>query len=122
MDELVLERREMDNRTVDVAVSDDAYVSLSPPVDEDYWSYRVRLSDKQAVVGFPKYFTVGIGFAVEEDWNTNLPYTKDAGEILDHIWHNRGKSIPKGEESKARVRAAIELIQQAATEDRRVTP
>ena len=30
----------------------------------------VRLSDAQAILGFPKYLTIGIGFAIEDDWNT----------------------------------------------------
>lgn len=65
-------------------------VAITPPIDEDYWIMRVPLSDKQAVVCFPKFFTVGIGFQKEKDWNTNLPYTCDAEEIFAHISHNKG--------------------------------
>lgn len=63
---------------------------LTPPIDEGYWSYRVKLSETQAIVGFPKFSTIGIGFAQEEDWNTNLPSTCDAEKIYDHIAHNKG--------------------------------
>lgn len=65
-------------------------VAMTPVIDENYWSYRVRLSQSQAIVGFPKFWTVGIGFACETDWNTNLPYTEDAEAIYDHISHNKG--------------------------------
>ena len=90
-------------------------IMVTPPVgDEDYWTYRVRLDDKQAVVGFPKFGTIGIGFALEEDWNTNLPYQSGTEEIFRHIAHNKGDdSIPDDD-----VRAAIRMIQGAARRDR----
>ena len=50
----------------------------------------MKLSDEQAIVGFPKFGMIGIGFAQEEDWNTNLPSSLDAQEIFDHISHNKG--------------------------------
>lgn len=65
-------------------------VLVTPPLDEDYWLLRVKVSETQAVVGFPKFFTIGIGFAIEEDWNTNLPYSCDAEDIFKHISHNKG--------------------------------
>lgn len=85
-------------------------------VDEDYRTYRVRLGDKQAIVGFPKYHTVGIGFAVEDDWNTNLPYTCDAERIYEHIECNKGDDSISDEDCIA----AIRLIQDAARADREV--
>lgn len=107
--DLVLERRSQANKTVSIGP-----VSISPPVTEDYWSYRVVLSDRQAVVGFPKYLTVGIGFAIEEDWNTNLPYrTMSAETIFNHIKHNKADHrIPD-----ALVVKAIQMIREAAAED-----
>lgn len=107
--QLVLERREQPNETGVVGP-----IMFTPPVDEDYWSYRVVVGEHQAVVGFPKYSTIGIGFAVEEDWNTNLPYTCETDKILGHILHNKGSD----EIADATVRRAIELIQQAAIDDR----
>jgi len=86
-------------------------VLITPPIDEDFWIFRVPLSDKQAIVGFPKFFTIGIGFQVEEDWNTNLPYTADAKKIFNHISHNKwDDSI-----SDADCIAAIRIVQEAAT-------
>jgi hypothetical protein len=88
---------------------------LTPPIDEDYWTYRVRLSDTQAIVGFPKFLTVGVGFAVEgDDWNCNLPYTCDARQIYEHIEHNKGDDAISREDCIA----AIEMIQAAAKTDR----
>lgn len=89
-------------------------VSVTPQLGETYWSYRVLLSERQAIVGFPKFFTIGIGFAIEDaDWNTNLPYTCDAAEIADHISENKGDaSIPDKS-----VIEAIRLIQAAIAED-----
>lgn len=88
-------------------------IAITPALDENYWSYRVVLRPDQAVVAFPKFFTIGIGFAVEDDWNTNLPFSCDAREIADHIGHNRGgESI-----TDAEIIEAIELIQAAIAAD-----
>lgn len=86
---------------------------MTPPIDESYWRYRVRLTDSQSIVGFPKFFTVGIGFSLEEDWNTNLPYTSDAKEIFDHIKHNKADDSIGDEDCLT----AIRMIQHAAKND-----
>lgn len=87
---------------------------LTPKLGEAYWSYRVLLSERQAIVGFPKFFTTGIGFAIEdEDWNTNFPYTVDAVEIFNHIKHNKGDDSIADEDCIA----AIRLIQEAIAAD-----
>ena len=113
--ELILEIRDQGNETV---VIGDGGVALTPPVSENYWSHRVRLSDTQAVIGFPKFSTIGIGFAVEEDsWNTNLPYTCPTDKILKHIKHiidNKGDE----EIADADVREAILMIQLAVIDER----
>jgi hypothetical protein len=105
--QLTLERRDQTDRTRRIAG-----VAITPNINEDYWTYRVRLSDKQAIVGFPKFNTIGIGFAVEEDWNTNFPYTVDAEETFQHIRDNKGDDAISDDD----VRAAIALVQQAARE------
>lgn len=116
--ELELERRDQANKTGVVGISETASAMISPMVDEDYWEYRVRVSDEQAVVGFPKYTTIGVGFAVEDgSWNTNLPYTLDAEYIANHIDVNRPKGL-----RRATVVEAIKLIQAAAHADRGTTP
>lgn len=63
---------------------------LTPPINKEYWLARVPVSDTQSVVAFPKFGTIGIGFQVEEDWNTNLPYTLSAEKIYEHIRDNKG--------------------------------
>lgn len=109
MSKLLLERKDQRNETPMFGG-----LMLTPKLDENYWSYRVLLSEKQAVIGFPKFFTVGIGFAVEdEDWNTNLPYTCDAVEIFNHIKDNRGDDAISDEDCIA----AIRLIQEAIASD-----
>ena len=106
---LILERRDQPNATPTIGL-----LMLTPPISEDYWAYRVRVADGQAIIGFPKFSSIGIGFAVEEDWNTNFPYTADAEEIYDHIEHNRGDDAITREVCVA----AIRLIQEAVRNDR----
>jgi hypothetical protein len=113
MTDLTLERREQPNRTLEMGP-----LSLAPDVDEDYWSYRVRLTPVQSVLGFPKFGTIGVGFAQEEDWNTNLPFICETDDIVKHIAHNRGdESI-----TRADITAAVSLIQHAICEDQGLDP
>lgn len=87
---------------------------MTPAVHPGYWSYRVAVSEKQAIVAFPKFETIGVGFQYEQDWNTNLPWTCDPETILDHIAHNKDDStIPD-----ALCLEAIKMIQDAITEDK----
>lgn len=112
--DLVLERKSQQNKTP-ILGSDKGgpTMMLTPSVGPDYWKYRVMLSDKQAVIGFPKFLTIGIGFAVEEDWNTNFPYTTDALETFEHIKHNKADGSIDDED----VIQAIRMIQAAVAED-----
>ena len=64
-------------------------VAITPPIDQDFFIARVVLYQDQAICIFPKFFTIGCGFAKEEDWNTNLPIRCDAEEIYAHIEHNK---------------------------------
>jgi hypothetical protein len=76
----------------------------------------VVLSKGQAIVGFPKFYTIGIGFAVEDaDWNTNLPFTCSTDEIFEHIKHNKGDEAIADED----VVRAIAMVQDAARTDGR---
>jgi hypothetical protein len=85
----------------------------------DGWTYRVELpsstrTPRQAVVGFSKFGTIGIGFQYEdEDWNSNLPYGTPAAAIFAHICHNLGKDTVPANEAVA----AIELVRAAAIMD-----
>ena len=85
---------------------------LTPPIDGDYWLLRVPLTDTQAIVAFPKFFTIGIGFQREEDWNTNLPYTCGAHEIYSHIAHNKGDDTISDEACIEAIKKIQETIRQ----------
>jgi hypothetical protein len=102
---LVLELKDQPDGTVRIGS-----MELTPALNEAYWQYRVVLSERQAIVGFPKFGTVGIGFAVEDaDWNTNLPYTCEADEIFAHIAENKGDdTIPDADCLRA-----IEMVREA---------
>lgn len=108
-----LERKDQPDKTPTIQTSK-ATMMLTPPIEEDYWEYRVQLSETQAIVGFPKFETIGIGFAVEEDWNTNLPYSTSSDEIFDHIAHNKGDNSISDDDCLR----AIELIQEAVRDSR----
>jgi hypothetical protein len=64
-------------------------VMVTPPLGEDYWVFRIKLHKDQAIVAFPKFGTIGIGFAIEDDWNTNLPWDCETEEIYNHIKCNK---------------------------------
>lgn len=89
--------------------SEHSGVMITPPIDEDFWFYKVPVSDKQAVVGFPKFGVIGIGFQHELDWNRNLPSTAPSETIYEHIEPNKDDdSIPRD-----RCIEAIRMIQDA---------
>lgn len=101
--DLTLEIREQANETTVVGP-----MMLTPLVHDDYWSYRVKLSESQSVIGFPKFTTFGIGFAAEEDWNSNLNFVRPAEQIWQHIRHNKGDDAIADDDC----REAIRMIQQ----------
>lgn len=68
---------------------------FGPNKSEDYWHFRVQVHDDQWIEAFPKFSQIGIGFAKEDDENTNLPSRCTAAQIFEHIKHNkRYASIP----------------------------
>ena len=86
-------------------------IMMTPPLDDDYWVFRIKLHLEQALVAFPKFGTLGIGFAEELDWNTNLPYTCETEYIYKHIRRNKKyKQI-----TKAKCIEAIEVLRKAST-------
>lgn len=89
-------------------------IMMTPSVGKkDYWMFRVKVSKKQAVIGFPKFGTIGVGFEVEDaSWNTNLPYSCPTSQIFNHIKKNKGSKTIKD----ADCMEAIRMIQAAATE------
>lgn len=84
-------------------------IMMTPMIDEDYWTFRVKLHEDQAVVAFPKFGTMGIGFAIEEDWNTNLPFQCKTVNICKHILKNK-----KYEQiTEYQIKRAIRILQKA---------
>lgn len=81
---------------------------ITPPIDENYWVARVHLYKNQYIIAFPKFFTYGIGFSQESNWNTNLPFQCSTDEICNHIWENhKYKAITKEQTIEA-----IKLLQE----------
>lgn len=80
---------------------------ITPDINEDYYLLRVHMYKDQYINAFPKMATIGIGFAIEKDWNVNLRYQNKAEIIANHIFHNRKyKQI-----TKKMVIEAIQLLQ-----------
>lgn len=91
---------------------------ITPDLDENYWSYRVKLTEKQAVVGFPKFGIIGIGYAVEGgDWNRNLPADDPAEKIAECIAVNKGDDSIDND-TVLRAITMIQLAVQAAKLER----
>jgi hypothetical protein len=84
----------------------DLTVMITPSMK---WVLRVQLNEHQAIVGFHKFYTIGIGFEEEDDWNTNLPYQSDTQEIWNHISHNKAYDDISDEDCIK----AIKIIQEA---------
>lgn len=111
--ELLLEMNANEaDKTGRLGLGNGSVAMLTPPIGKDYWLFRVKLAEDQAILGFKKFSTIGIGFALEEDWNTNLPYTVETEKIFQHIAHNKGDEAITDE----RVVEAIRLVQAACIE------
>ena len=82
-------------------------VMFTPAITEDYWIMRVKVFRNQAIVAFPKFGLIGVGFAKESDWNTNLPYQTPADHLYQHIAVNKKYEAL----TKARCLEAIKMIQ-----------
>ena len=95
-------------------------VMVTPPLDENFWRYKVQVSDHQAVVGFPKFNVIGIGFQHEEtDWDTNAPSRLKAEIIYNHIKVNAKVKADNKAPSEELCLAAIRLIQATVNEQAR---
>jgi hypothetical protein len=88
-------------------------IMMTPDINEDYWIMRVKLYKDQAIVAFPKFSLIGVGFAIEKgSWNTNLPYQMSADSLYKHIEVNKHyKAL-----TKERCLEAIKLIQKACAQ------
>lgn len=89
MKKFELEFRDKFKKSKDTLKVGNVTIMMTPEIDEDYWIFRIKLFKDQALVAFPKFGTIGIGFAIEEDWNTNLPWGCETKEIYSHIKDNK---------------------------------
>jgi hypothetical protein len=102
---LVLERRSPDPPPLDFT---------HPWADGVPWYYRVAVSDRQAVVGFPKFSTVGIGFEDEPgSLDLNLGYDRGTETIFRHVYSNKGDAAIADDAC----RQAISMVRDAAARD-----
>ena len=85
-------------------------IIATPNLNPDFWQYRVKFENGQAILGFPKFHTIGIGFALEQEWNINLPYDVPSEHILSHIIENKGDKDIKESDCLA----AIKMVKRAA--------
>lgn len=108
---LVVEVNSKFQRANDTIVGDNRVVMITPPLDEDYWVYRVKLKHGQAILAFPKFGMIGCGFAKEEDWNTNLPIDCPAEEIFKHIRHNKKYRDIRDAECVEAIKLIQEVVQ-----------
>jgi len=98
MKKLQLEFHNEFSRATDSFKAGKGTILMTPPIDKDYWVFRIKLMHDQSIIAFPKFTTMGIGFALETDWNTNLPYSCDALTIYKHIRVNKlHKNIRKAD-------------------------
>ena len=84
-------------------------IMFTPAISEDYWIMRIKLYRNQALIAFPKFGLIGVGFAKESDWNTNLPYQTPAERLYDHIAVNKKYD----QITKAHCLKAIKMLQAA---------
>jgi DNA-dependent RNA polymerase auxiliary subunit epsilon len=109
MKKLVVEYKKGFQPSNDTFKAGNAVIMITPDLNEDYWIMRVKLHKDQSLVAFPKFGLIGIGFAQESDWNTNLPYQVEAERLYVHIRKNKKyRSI-----SKATCLEGIKLLQEA---------
>ena len=110
MSKLQLEfRNEFEQDTTTFKVGN-VNIMVTPPLDDDYWVFRIKLHEDQSLIAFPKFGTLGIGFAQENNWNTNLPYQCTTKDIYNHIKENKKyKQI-----TKKKCIEAIEILQKAS--------
>ena len=89
MKNLVVEYKKGFEPCKDTIRTNGGLIMFTPDISEDYWLMRVVLYKDQALVAFPKFGLIGVGFALESDWNTNLPYQTSPERLYEHIKVNK---------------------------------
>jgi len=66
-------------------------IVMCSPGDQENYVFKVHVSEKQAIVAFSKFGSLGVAFLVEdEDGNRNLPSSSTPEKIYDWIYCNKG--------------------------------
>ena len=86
---LVVEYKKGFEPSKDTIRTNGGLIMFTPSINSEYYIMRVVLYKDQALVAFPKFGLIGIGFAIESDWNTNLPYQVEAERLYRHIRCNK---------------------------------
>ena len=90
MKKLVVEYKEGFQPSNDTIKTNGGIIMFTPSINSEYYIMRVVLYKDQALVAFPKFGLIGVGFAIEEgSWNTNLPYQVEAERLYRHIRCNK---------------------------------
>jgi hypothetical protein len=89
MRKLVVEYKEGFQPSKDCIDTGKVIIMFTPAINKDYWIMRIKLYKNQALVAFPKFGLIGVGFAIESDWNTNLPYQTSPQRLYEHIKVNK---------------------------------
>jgi hypothetical protein len=89
MKKLVVEYKEGFQPSNDTIKTNGGIIMFTPDIDKDYYIMKVNLYKDQALVAFPKFGLIGVGFALESDWNTNLPYQTDTERLYNWIKRNK---------------------------------
>jgi hypothetical protein len=110
VDDLKLRRRSQEDQTRVPGTN----ISIGRSGAEDYWTYRVDLTENQALIGFPKHGTIGIDFL--HNRGEDLPYTSDPEYLADFFAPGRLEGGDT-EISRAAVIRAIKMIREAVVED-----
>jgi hypothetical protein len=96
MKNLVVEYKKGFEPSKDCIYTGRGVIMFTPAINKEYYIMRVNLYKDQSLVAFPKFGLIGIGFAQESDWNTNLPYQTDIEYLYKHIRCNKKyKAITK---------------------------
>ena len=109
MTKLVVEYKKGFRPSKDTINTGRGLIMFTPDISEDYWIMRVKLYKDQSLVAFPKFGLIGVGFAQESDWNTNLPYSVPAERLYQHIAVNKKYEAL----TKARCLEGLKLLQKA---------
>ena len=89
MKKLVVEYKKGFEPSKDTIDTGSVLIMFTPAIDKDYYIMRVKLYKDQSLIAFPKFNLIGVGFAIESDWNTNLPYQTDTERLYEHIKINK---------------------------------